>query len=93
MPSFKTCRLEFLQAIFAGKKKALRATDVPARRVPHWPEMAVKTIYPQMIAMHPDLLDYLLEPHGNKVKLFPEREFFYTVLNALHPDTYEDLIA
>jgi hypothetical protein len=28
---------------------ALRQKDVPARHVPHWPELAVKVIYPQVI--------------------------------------------
>ena len=66
MPSLKTCRLEFLQAIFAGKKKALRTTDVPAQRMPHWTEMAVKIIYPHLVAIHPDLLDYLPEPQATR---------------------------
>ncbi len=41
--------------------------------------------------MHPEIINYLPDLQGDS-KRFPERNFFYRVLNALHPETYEALI-
>ncbi len=76
----------------AGKKKALLAKEVPARKVPTWPELAMKLIYPQVIERHPDLLEYLPELGGAQPPRYAEKEFFYRVLNARHSETYEALI-
>ena len=59
MPSLKNCRLDFLQGILKGTKTALKASEVPARKVPHWTELALKHIYPQIVKTHPDMLEYL----------------------------------
>jgi len=93
MPSFKNCRLDFLQDILKGSKSALKASEVPARKVPHWPELALKHIYPQITKTHPDILQYLPAITGHLSPRYPERDFFYVVLNALHPETFEDLLA
>jgi hypothetical protein len=88
MPTLKECRLSFLQDILKGKKKGKLAKDVPARKVPTWPELAMKLIYPQVIERHPDLLEYLPEVTGNQTPRYPERVFFYRILNAQHEETY-----
>ena len=36
--------------------------EVPARHMPQWPELSVKIIYPQMLAAHLDLAQYLPDP-------------------------------
>jgi hypothetical protein len=75
------------------KKKALLATNVPARKVPTWPELAMKLIYPQVIDRHPDLLEYLPDIGGELTPRLPERDFFYRILNAQHEATYLQLIS
>ena len=50
-------------------------------------------IYPQLVQRHPDMLLYLPDLSGEGQVRYPERDFFYRVLNALHPDTYEQLIS
>ena len=45
MPSLKQVRLAFIQDILCGKKKALRAKEVPARHIPNWLELSVKNAY------------------------------------------------
>ena len=92
MPPLKNCRLDFLQGILKGSKTALKATEVPARKVPHWPELALKNVYQQLVKTHPDLLEYLPALTGQTSLRYPERKFFYRVLNALHPQTYENLL-
>ena len=76
----------------AQKKKVLQTKDVPARKVPHWPQLAVKIIYPQAAKIVPDILDYMPELQGKNEDRYPERDFFYRVLNALHPEIVDSLI-
>ena len=92
LPSLKATRLQHLQDIMCQKKKVLKQKDVPARKIPHWPQLAVKLIYPQVAKMVPDLLDYLPDLQGKDGQRFPERDFFYRVLNALHPGIVDTLI-
>lgn len=70
----------------------LHTKDVPARLVPHWPELAVKDFYPQLIKELPDLKLYLPEPHGKKDPRYPDRDFFFKVLSSLYPKKLEELI-
>ena len=92
MPSLKCTKLSHLQAILQGKKKAIKQSNVPARKVPNWPELGVKHIYSQAIQL-PNVADYLPEPSGTDGNLrLPERDFFWKILSALHPTTVEDLI-
>ena len=42
--------------------------------------------------MVPDVLDYLPELYGKGEDRYPERDFFYRVLNALHPELVSNLI-
>ena len=93
MPPLKATRLQHIQDILSGKKKALQQKDVPARHIPRWPELSVKIIYPQMIQTHPDLKNYLPEVQGSEGnERLPDRDFFYKVLFALYPATVEELI-
>jgi len=36
--------------------------------------------------MSPDVHEYMPELEGKQEDRFPERDFFYRVLNALHPE-------
>ena len=92
MPPLKATRLQHIQDILAGRKRALLQKDVPARRVPNWNELAVKFIYPKVINELPELKHYLPEPSGKKEKRFPDRDFFFAVLYALYPTRTEELI-
>ena len=67
-----------------GEKKVLFAKDVPARVVPHFPELATKICYPKAIEALPELKDYLPDPWGKENRL-PEREFFWRVMYAKFP--------
>ena len=93
MPTLKGTRLQHIQDILCKKKKALLQKNVPAHKVPMWPQLAMNRVFDQIIALHPDLHDYLPEPTSEDEKhRYPEREFFYKVLFKLHPNTVDDLI-
>jgi hypothetical protein len=52
----------------------------------------LKIIYPQIVKMAPDILEFMPELEGKNEDRYPERDFFYRVLNAMHPDIVEELI-
>ena len=92
LPPLKACRLQFLQEIMQDRKKVLKTKDVPARKIPHWPQLAIKSIYPQVVERFPDILFYLPELEGKQEDRYPDRDFFYRVVNALHPEVVDNLI-
>ena len=83
MPSLKVIKVSFLRAIFCNKKKALRQTNVHNIVVPHYEELSVKNLYDDV--MKDELVrDYLPELEQNSNR-FPERDFFFGILNSLRP--------
>ena len=92
LPSLKATRLQFLQDIMCERKKALKVKDVPARKVPHWPQLAVKIIYPQVANIVPEFLHYLPDLEGKNEDRYPERDFYYRALNALYPHIVDTLV-
>ena len=53
MPTLKNCRLKHIQDILYGRKKVLMQKDVPAKKIPSWPELSVKNCYAMIIANCP----------------------------------------
>ena len=73
------------------RKKVLHQKNVPAKKIPGWPELGVKNCW-GMIEQHcPEVLEYLPDPHG-KNNILPEREFFWQVVYALRPEQCEQFI-
>ena len=90
MPTQKGTKISFLRAIFCNKKKALRQINVNSIVVPHYEELSVKNIYDD--AMKDDLVkDYLPELEQNSNR-FPERDFFFGILNSLRPQYLKKII-
>ena len=87
LPPLKACSLGFLQDILANKKKCLKANQVPMIKVPNWKELALKFIHPQILKMHPDIVDYHQEIKGDPLR-YPDKEWYYRNLNGLYPETY-----
>jgi hypothetical protein len=75
----------------SGKKKALLQADVPARTIPNWPQLTVKRYYQEALAL-PMVADYLPDPTGKDEQRLPERDFFFKVLNSLHPDYIKTIV-
>ena len=75
--------------MFAEEKQLLRKEEVAFIEVPFYDELAVKHIWPQfagdeqMLKFFPD--EY---PQGKG----PPREYFYNVLNTVHPDYLHQML-
>ena len=83
MPTQSGTKISFLRAIFCNKKKALKHASEQRIVVPHYEELSVKNLYAD--AMKDNLVkDYLPELEQNSNR-FPERDFFFGILNSLRP--------
>ena len=73
----------------AGKKQLLKKSEVRTIQVPHYDELSVKALYPEfkkdseLMAYFPDTY-----PPGKG----PPREYFFNVLNTIHPDYLEKVM-
>ena len=80
---------DFLRQLFRGEKKLLPLRDVRSTAVPKYDELGVVSLTAQMKedahfqAYFPDKL-----PKGRN----PGREYFFNVLNTLHPDYVQALV-
>jgi hypothetical protein len=45
-----------------------------------------------VVERFPDILFYLPELEGKQEDRYPDRDFFYRVVNALHPEMVDNLI-
>ena len=74
---------DFLKQVLAGKKQLMKRADVQEVAVPHYDELSVKAIYP-MFTKDAEVMSYFPDtyPKGKG----PPRDYFYNVLNTLHPD-------
>jgi hypothetical protein len=77
----KGTRLSFMRDILADKKKALKQSDVQIIEVPNYPELSVKSLYPD--AMNDPTLSEYLPTKEQLSGRFPERDFFFGVLCTL----------
>ena len=80
---------DFLKDVLVGKKQLLRKQDVAFIEVPHYDELAAKTLWPQF-ADDADFRQYFPDefPKGKG----PPREYFFNVLNTLQPDFLKQLL-
>ena len=92
MIPLKECRMSFLQQILVGRKKCLLQADVPHRQIPRWPQLATKTMYPQIVTAYPEIKDYLPDKGDYTGRDVPPREFFFSIFAALKPQEFERMI-
>ena len=83
MPPFKQVNKDFLRQIFTGEKQLKKKNEVDYIHVPAYDELSVKNLYPQF-AKDAEFMAYFPDayPKGKG----PPRDYFFNVLNTLHPD-------
>ena len=84
------CTLSFLQDILSARKLFLRTTQVKNVRIPAWPELAVKRIWPE--AMELKAFRHYMPSEWTATNRRTERSFFYGVLTTLAVQFVEDLV-
>ena len=79
----------YLKLILKGEKKLLKASVVKVCNPPKYDEISVKQLYDACIQL-PGMANYFPDeyPKGRKCS----REYFFTILNTLHPEYTHELI-
>ena len=80
---------DFLKQVVNDEKKLLPIADCKFINIPKFDELSVKNIFP-LFAEDPDLMQYF--PDSFPKEKGPTREYFFTVLNTVHPDYVRGLV-
>ena len=90
LPPDNTVNKDFLKMVFAGAKQLLKKKDVQKIKVSCYDELSVKALYPQF-TKDPAMMQYFPDvyPKGKG----PPREYFFNILNTVHPDYLSQIMA
>ena len=80
---------DFLKEVLAGKKSLLKKGEVNFIAVPHYDELSVKALWPDL-KKDGDFLAFFPStyPKGKA----PPRDYFFNVLNTLQPEYLDQII-
>ena len=86
MPDEGSVNKDFLKAVLIDKKQLLKKQEVNYITVPHYDEISVKALWPDL-KKDSEFMKYFpsVYPKGRG----PPREYFYNILNTLKPDYLE----
>ena len=90
MAGEKQFNKDFLKDVFEEKKKLLKKREVNYISVPHWDELAVNKLWPQLksdAAFNIYFQDEYPDAKG------PCREYFFNILNTIYPDYLEKIMS
>ena len=83
LPDESVITKDFLKDVLAGKKDLLKKSEVITVEVTHYDELSVKALWPEF-KKDPDMNCYF--PDKYPVGKGPPREYFFNVLNTVHPN-------
>ena len=75
--------------VLAEEKQLLRKQDVVFIQVPHYEELSVKALWPQM-AEDPEVAKYF--PNDFAAGKGPGRDYFFNVVNTIMPDFLKQMM-
>ena len=90
LPPEDVINKDFLKEVLAGQKQLLRKAEVRQIAAPHYDELSVKHLWPD-VKKDGNFLTYFPStyPKGKG----PPREYFFNVLNTLQAEYLEKIIA
>ena len=80
---------DFLRELLSGQKQLMKKAEVRAVQVPMYDELSVRRLWPEM-RKDPIFLSYF--PSKYPKDKGPPREYFFNVLNTLHPEYLQQLM-
>ena len=89
MPPENLVNKDFLKDVLIGKKQLMKKADVRFIEVPHYEEISVKALYPEL-KKDGDFLSYF--PDKYPMGKSPPREYFFNILNTLYPDYLNEVM-
>ena len=72
-----------MKDVLCGKKALMKKADVVKVTVPHYDELSVKALWPG-ISKDPEFIKNF--PEKYPVGRGPPRQYFFDILNTLHPE-------
>ena len=72
-----------MKDVLSGKKQLMKKTDVHKIAVPHYDELSVKALWPD-VSKDPEFTCYF--PDKYPAGRGPPRQYFFDILNTLQPD-------
>ena len=69
--------------MLVGKKQLMKKKDVIAIEVPFYEELSVKALYPEL-RKDAQMMSFFPDKYPNNKA--PPREYFFNILNTIHPD-------
>ena len=89
MPPVTKINKDYLKEVFAGRKHLIPQAQVRPVVVPKYDELSVRALYKDVMAQ-PEMAKYF--PTAPSDKHFPDREYFFNVLNTSEPMYVQSLI-
>ena len=90
VPPAASCNRDFLRQVLNGEKKLLKVSECKFVNVPKFDELGTCHIYPKFV-LDKKVVQYLQDSYPRN--RWPDRTYFYTVLNTVYPDYVKKLIA
>ena len=89
LPPKQSCPFAFLQELAEKKKKFILRPQVPAFRMPTWPELSVKKLWPG-VQLDEAFKDYF--PNTLPKGKLPDKQFFWGVIFTIKPGYAKRLV-
>ena len=90
MPDANVVNKDFLKDVLSGKKQLMKKTDVHKIAVPHYDELSVKALWPD-VSKDPEFTCYF--PDKYPAGRGPPRQYFFDILNTLQPQYLKRVLA
>ena len=90
LPGIKQVSFGFLKDVFANRKKVLKKKQVDYISVPHFQELSVKRLWPDLKA---DVEFNVFFNDDFPEEKVPNRDFFFNILNTIYPDYLKNIMA
>ena len=90
LPGIKQVSFGFLKDVFANRKKVLKKKQVDYISVPHFQELSVKRLWPDLKADAEFNVYFNDDFPEDKV---PNHDFFMNILNTIYPDYMKSIMA
>lgn len=90
MPPAATVNRDFLRLVLKGDKNLLKMSDCKFVTVPHYDELGVKHVFPKFLG-DIEVMKYMQDEYPKD--RFPDRAYFFTVLNTVHPEYVGEMIS
>lgn len=90
LPDEAVVNKDFLKEVLSGKKQLLKKSQYDPITVPHFDELSVRTLWPQL---QKDKAFTQYFPTAFPKDKGPPREYFFNILNTLYPEYLQQIMA